>query len=166
MASAQSTARELVDLLKTRELTVATCESLTAGLAAAMIADIAGASAVLRGGLITYATDVKGLLAGVDKHILADSGPVSPVTAEQMALGARAKVRADFALSLTGVAGPDPQDGHEVGEVFLSVAGPESVRTQRVLIDGDRPAIRQRAAELGFRLLIDEIREQTDEVER
>lgn len=124
----------LVSALVTAGQSVATCESLTAGLAAAMIADVPGASAVLRGGLITYATDLKQTLADVDPALLDTQGPVSPETAAQMALGARHRCGADWAVSLTGVAGPTPQDGHPVGEVFLGIAAPDgTVESLRVL---------------------------------
>lgn len=117
-------ARELVDALVARGQTIATAESLTAGLLAATIADVPGASACLRGGLIVYATDLKDALADVDPAVLEAEGPVSPVTAAQLAAGARRRCAADWGVSLTGVAGPDPQDGHPVGEVWCGVAGP------------------------------------------
>lgn len=100
------------------------CESLTAGLAAATIAEVPGASKVLRGGLVTYATELKCKLAGVPQEIVDVSGVVSAECAEAMARGARGACTSDWAVSLTGVAGPDRQEGHPVGEVFIGVAGP------------------------------------------
>lgn len=117
----------IVDLLAVREQTVATCESLTAGLAAATIADTPGASQVLLGGLITYATEMKRALAGVHWKILRSFGPVSPESARAMAAGVRVRTGATWGLALTGVAGPDPvtEPGfHEVGEVWVGIAGP------------------------------------------
>ncbi|MCP1388637.1 CinA family protein [Corynebacterium sp. TA-R-1] len=119
-----STAQTLIDELRARRQTIAFCESLTAGLAAATLASVPGASDVLRGGLITYATDLKAGLAGVDTQVLAECGPVSAATAREMARGARAACGADWAVALTGVAGPDPQDGHQPGEVWIGLAGP------------------------------------------
>lgn len=119
-----ATADELIRELRAAGQTLACCESLTAGLAAATIATVPGASAVFRGALVTYATDLKATLAGVDPAVLEKFGPVAAETAEQMALGAQRVCGADWAFSLTGVAGPDPQAGHPVGEVFLGVAGP------------------------------------------
>lgn len=116
--------RELVALLVDARATLAFCESLTAGLAAATVASVPGASAVLRGGLVTYATDLKASLAGVPLEVLDEHGPVSPVTARWMAHGARTVCGADYGVALTGVAGPDPQDGHPVGEVWIGVATP------------------------------------------
>lgn len=131
----------LVDALRRRGLTVAFCESLTAGLAAATFADTPGASAVLRGGLITYATDLKYSLAGVPEG----ADPVDGDTAVAMARGARERCGADWGVALTGVAGPDPQDGHAVGEVWLGFAGPGGVDKQRLQLSGDRREIREQA---------------------
>lgn len=161
-----ATASDVVSLLTAHGVTVATCESLTAGLAAATLADVPGASAVLLGGLITYATETKHRLAGVDKRLLEIAGPVAAVTAEAMAVGARQQVGADFALSLTGVAGPGPQDGHAPGEVFIAVAGPISVCSRRVLIDGDRRTVRARAVTAAFVMLAEQVREQTVGLQR
>ena len=131
----------LVDALRRRGLTVAFCESLTAGLAAATRADTPGASAVLRGGLITYATDLKYSLAGVPEG----ADPVDGDTAVAMARGARERCGADWGVALTGVAGPDPQDGHAVGEVWLGFAGPGGGDKQRLQLSGDRREIREQA---------------------
>lgn len=133
----------LVDALRRRGLTVAFCESLTAGLAAASLADTPGASAVLRGGLITYATDLKYSLAGVPEG----ADPVDGDTAVAMARGARERCGADWGVALTGVAGPDPQDGHAVGEVWLGFAGPGGVDKQRLQLSGDRREIREQAVD-------------------
>lgn len=115
-------ARRLVAELRRREETVATAESLSAGLLSAMIAGIPGASAVLRGGLIVYATDLKAALAGVRTDTLEEFGPVAARTAEELAIGAAARCGATYGISLTGVAGPDPQDGKSPGTVFCGLA--------------------------------------------
>lgn len=119
-----SAAPSLVRTLTERGETLAFCESLTAGLASATVATVPGASNVLRGGLVTYATELKGSLAGVPAALLDRHGPVSSVTARHMARGARSVCGATWGVALTGVAGPDPQDGHPVGEVHIAVAGP------------------------------------------
>lgn len=118
-------ARELIDALVARHQTISLCESLTAGLASATLATVPGASAALRGGLVVYATDLKHSLAGVPEAVLAAHGPVSPVTAREMARGTRRECSSDWAVAVTGVAGPDSQDGHPVGEVWVGVAGPK-----------------------------------------
>ncbi len=115
----------LLHLLTDVDHTLSFCESLTAGLAAATFAEVPGASAALQGGLITYATELKIDLAGVDPAIVDKHGVVSPQCAEAMAAGARSRCRSDWAVSLTGVAGPDSQDGHPVGEVWIGIAAPD-----------------------------------------
>jgi nicotinamide-nucleotide amidase len=118
-------ARGLVADLTVRNQTVATAESLTAGLLAATLAGVAGASEVLRGGLITYTEHTKVLLAGVAPEILDEVGPVAGPTARALAVGARQRCDATWGVGLTGVAGPEPHGGHEVGTVFMGLAGPE-----------------------------------------
>lgn len=124
MDSSTILARELIDALRTRNQTISFCESLTAGLVAATLATVPGASAVLRGGLVVYATDLKRSLAGVPEEVLSTHGAVSPVTAREMARGTRRVCRSDWAVAVTGVAGPDTQDGHPVGEVWVGLSGP------------------------------------------
>lgn len=135
-------AAALVAELAAREQTVATAESLTAGLLAATIAGVPGASNVLRGGLIVYATDLKTSLAGVDQRILERDGPVARSTAGALAEGAACRCRADWGIGLTGVAGPDGQDGHPPGTVFLGIAGPDGTEVLALELAGDRWAIR------------------------
>jgi nicotinamide-nucleotide amidase len=118
-------ARGLVADLTVRNQSIATAESLTAGLLAATIAGVAGASEVLRGGLITYTEHTKVLLAGVAPEILDEVGPVAGPTARALAVGARQRCDATWGVGLTGVAGPEPHGGHEVGTVFMGLAGPD-----------------------------------------
>lgn len=110
----------LVAILIAGERTVATAESLTAGLLAAVLAEIPGVSAVLRGGIVCYAADLKHSLAGVDDDLLRRRGPVDPEVARQLAHGARQRCDAQIGIGLTGVAGPDPQDGLPPGTVFVA----------------------------------------------
>ncbi|NLU81449.1 CinA family protein [Rhodococcus sp. HNM0569] len=133
---------ELVAALRRTSGTVAAAESLTAGLFTATVAGVPGASAVLRGGLVAYATDLKHVLAGVDDEILQRDGPVASSTAHALAVGAATRCGADWGVGLTGVAGPDPQDGHPVGTVFVAVAGPGGVTVDRHALAGNRWEIR------------------------
>jgi nicotinamide-nucleotide amidase len=155
-------AAELVRLLIAARATVATAESLTAGLLSATIAGVPGASAALRGGLIVYATDLKHTLAGVSEHTLAADGPVAAGTAEQLAAGARTVCGADWGIGLTGVAGPDPQDGKEVGTVFLGIAGPEGTEVLRLKLSGDRWTIRLGAVRAAVTELARSFRERSE----
>lgn len=114
----------LIDALRARTQTISFCESLTAGLAAATLAEVPGASDVLRGGLVTYSSDLKSSLAGVDPALIEEHGVVSAVVAREMARGARRVCGSDWAVALTGVAGPDAQDGVPAGTVWIGLAGP------------------------------------------
>jgi nicotinamide-nucleotide amidase len=117
-------ARGLIADLTIRQQSVATAESLTAGLLAATLAGVPGASEVLRGGLVTYTEQTKIMLAGVAPQILDEVGPVAAPTARALAVGARQRCEATWGVGLTGVAGPEPHGGHDVGTVFIGLAGP------------------------------------------
>ncbi|MCK2243182.1 MULTISPECIES: CinA family protein [unclassified Crossiella] len=155
MSSAEELAFALVGALRARGQTVATAESLTAGLVSATLATVPGASAVLRGGLVVYATDLKHTLAGVSSGLLAARGAVHPEVAVQLAVGARERCAATWGLGLTGVAGPDPQDGVEPGIVHLGLAGPDDVTMRTLALTGDRAAVRAGAVLGALELLQD-----------
>ncbi|MGZ8801692.1 MAG: CinA family protein [Mycobacterium sp.] len=135
-------ARALVADLTVRRQTVATAESLTAGLVVATLAGVPGASAVLRGGLATYTVETKIELAGVAPELLNDVGPVAEPTARALAVGAMQRCGATWGVGLTGVAGPEPHGGHPVGTVFLGLAGPMDTDVFRMTFDGTRWDIR------------------------
>lgn len=132
----------VLSLLKKRGETLATAESLTGGLVAATLVDVPGASAVFRGGLVAYATELKAALLGVPDDLLAERGPVDPDVARALARGARERCGADWGLATTGVAGPDPQDGRPVGRVYVAVSGPGVDAVRELNLTGDRSAIR------------------------
>lgn len=152
-----SVAAAPVHLLVERGQTLATVESLTGGLLAATLVDIAGVSAVYRGGLIVYATELKGTLAGVPRPLLAERGPVDPDVAVALAEGGRDRCGADWCLATTGVAGPDPQDGVPVGRVYVAAAGPDGPAVRRLDLDGNRLAIRTATVEAALRLLTERL---------
>ncbi|WP_309134515.1 CinA family protein [Cellulomonas sp.] len=135
-------ARALLAALGRRGLTLAVAESLTGGQVAATLVDVPGASAVLRGGVVAYATDLKASLLGVDPALLAERGPVDPDVARAMADGVRARLGADVGLATTGVAGPGAQDGHPAGTVHVAVTAPDGAVTRALLLTGDRAAVR------------------------
>ena len=147
---------ELLRALGERGQTLAVAESLTGGLLAASIVDVAGASAVFRGGFVVYATDLKATLAGVPSSLLAAHGPVHPLVAAALAAGARQRCGADWGLATTGVAGPDPQNGIEPGTVYVAVDGPTS-RVQRLDLTGDRAAIRAATVAAALALLAESL---------
>lgn len=135
-------AAELLDALRERGWSVATAESLTGGLVASTLVGVPGASRVLRGGVVAYATEVKETLLGVDADLLAEHGAVHPEVARQMAERVRVVVGADVGLATTGVAGPDPQDGFAPGTVHVAVVTPEGGSVRTLALRGDRAAIR------------------------
>jgi nicotinamide-nucleotide amidase len=146
-------ARSLITRLTERGETVATAESLTAGMVCVTLTNVPGSSAVVRGGLVVYATDLKAKLAGVDAWLLAEHGAVHPEVAAQLAEGARDRCGATWGLGLTGVAGPDPQDGVVPGTVHIGLAGPgiRDVRTH--WFEGDRAAVRTESVRAALSLL-------------
>lgn len=115
-------ARRVVAALRAAGATVATAESLTGGLVGAALTGVPGASTVYRGGVVSYATELKQQLLGVDADLLRERGSVDPAVAAAMALGVRDRLGADFGVATTGVAGPDRQDGQAVGTVWVAVA--------------------------------------------
>ncbi len=153
---------DLVSHLADLQISVATGESLTAGLVCAALADVPGASAVLRGGVTTYASDLKASVLGVDGRMLADGGPVQERVGLAMAAGAAGLLGADLGVSTTGVAGPGPADGHRAGTVIVAVAQPQAGPADRVVtvdLRGDRPAVRALAARCALALLARWVRE-------
>lgn len=150
--------------LRSRGWTLGIAESLTGGAVTAEFVSVPGASAVLLGGVVAYATPVKHTLLGVDAALLDEHGPVHPLVAGQMADGVRSAVavdgrRADAGISTTGIAGPDSPDGQPVGTVHIGVATPEGARTAAFLFSGDRPQIRAHAVQAAFAVLLELLRE-------
>jgi nicotinamide-nucleotide amidase len=144
-------------LLRERGETVAVAESLTGGLLAAALTDTPGASATFRGGLVVYATDLKARLAGVPAPLLAAEGAVSPDVAAALAGGVRDRLTATYGVGLTGVAGPDPQDGVPVGTVYLGLATPHGGQVRKLALAGDRAAIRRGAVAAALALIAETI---------
>ncbi|GIF02841.1 competence protein [Actinoplanes siamensis] len=147
-----------VHVLVERRQTLATAESLTGGLVAATVVEIPGVSAVYRGGLVVYATDLKGSLAGVPGQLLEERGPVDRDVAAKLAEGARDRCGADWGLATTGVAGPEPQDGKPVGLVYVAVAGPDGTRVRELALTGNRDAVRTESVTAVLQLLTDVLR--------
>ena len=154
-----SPAAEVLSALERRGWTLGVAESLTGGALCAELVSIPGASAVLLGGVVAYATPVKHTVLGVDSGTLAEHGPVHPEVARQMAEGVRRVVGvggrpADVGISTTGIAGPDSPDGQPVGTVHIGVVTPFATQTRALHLDGDRAAIRAHSVSdaLGFLL--------------
>jgi len=138
--------------LRTRGETVACAESITGGGLADLLTGTPGASATFVGGVVSYATRVKRDLLGVtaDQVVSADC-------AAQLAGGVRALLGTDWALSTTGVAGPETQDDQPVGTVYVGVAGPDGTVVHRLALTGDRGQIRAEACRSAVQALVDEL---------
>lgn len=156
-ASADTRPKAIIEALGRRRETVATAESLTAGLCCATLVTVPGASVVVRGGLIVYATDLKHTLADVPTDVLDSHGPVSEPTAAHLAVGAASRCAADWGIGLTGVAGPDSQDGQPVGTVWVATAYHGAPRTRLLRLAGDRAAIRRGAVDGALALLTEHL---------
>lgn len=136
---------------------LATAESCTGGLVAALITSVAGSSAVLEQGAVTYSNAAKTRMLGVAADLIETHGAVSQPVAEAMAAGARTRAGVDLAVSITGIAGPGGGSNEKpVGLVHFGLATTNSVRhLERRFAEGDRHAIRLAATEQALKLLLD-----------
>lgn len=136
--------------------TVATAESCTGGLVAAAITAVPGSSGYFLGGLVTYADAAKSELLGVPTAVLAAHGAVSAQVARAMAAGARDRLGATMAISITGIAGPDGGTAAKpVGLTYIGLASAGEVDVRRLSLDGDRSGNRQAAAEHALAWLLE-----------
>jgi PncC family amidohydrolase len=135
----------VLELLQAAGGTLATVESLTGGRLAAALTSVPGASASYLGGFVTYATRLKESMVGVPHDVVERYGVVSAECARAMAEGCRDATAATYALAITGVAGPDTQEGKPVGTVFVGLAAPDGVSVLTMELVGDRHQIQDRA---------------------
>lgn len=161
-ASGAVTANAALDALRRRGMTLAIAESLTGGALSAAIVAVPGASDVLNGAVVAYATGVKASMLGVDATLLAHRGPVDPEVARQMAEGARAALAvdgraADVGVSTTGVAGPTPQGGQPVGTVHIGVSLQGRTSSRAFLFGGDRSTIRAATVAAALEMLLEAV---------
>jgi nicotinamide-nucleotide amidase len=148
------TAELVLALLRERGLTLATAESCTGGLVSVRLTDVPGSSDVFVGGIVAYSNDMKAAQLGVPEDVLREHGAVSAETAAAMARGARERLGAEIAVSVTGVAGPDGgTEEKPVGLVFLHASGPMGEQQLRFDFPGDRATIRGRAAVAALHLV-------------
>lgn len=138
--------------------TIAVAESLTGGLLVAELISPPGASKVVLGGIVAYQSELKADLLGVDPELLESKGAIDPDVALQMADGARFRLSvgskpADLGISTTGVAGPDLQDGHPSGTVYIAVSAEGSSQVRRLGLEGSRDQIRTETVGAALSLL-------------
>ena len=143
--------------------TLAVAESCTGGMIAKMITEVAGSSQVFTHGFVTYANEAKEQLLGVEKRVLDHLGAVSDLTAIQMCRGAKRVSGADYALSVTGIAGPGGgTEKKPVGLVYIGLATPKGVRCKKLLLSGSRDKIRTQTAMNALSMLIGEMKKERE----
>jgi len=158
--AARDLAGQVLDRLRAGGQTVAVAESLSGGLVAAALTDVPGASAAFRGGVVTYATELKTVLLGVDAVMLARHGAVYPPVAVAMANGVRTRLGATYGLATTGVAGPEPADGQPVGTAHIAVSVADDTVVRTIALTGDRQQIRRLTVENALGLLLGRLGEE------
>lgn len=145
--------------LQEKDCTIATAESFTGGKFSAGLTSFPGSSEVFRGGIVSYATEVKEDVLGVSKEVVAKHGVVSHHCAVEMAERAKAQFEADVAISFTGAAGPTPQEGKAPGTVYIGIAGlTDTPLSFELFLAGGREAIRERAMKYGCFYLLNELK--------
>lgn len=150
----ESLEQKVIELLEKHNKTIGAAESLTGGLFSSNLVSVSGASKVFAGSLITYQTKAKQDVLGLSPEWISKYGVVSKECAEEMAKRAAAKLNTSMAISFTGVAGPEQQEGNPVGQVYIAVVdNGEVVESSSILLAGNRNNIRERAMLKGFELL-------------
>ena len=152
-------AEQVIALLRDAGQTVAAAESLTGGLVVAGLTTVPGASNAVRGGVVAYATELKAILLGVPRAMLAAHGAVYPAWRRPWQTACASGCGATFGVATTGVAGPDPQDGQPVGTVHIAVSADNDTVVRTLALDGDRDRIRRVTVERLLALLIGRLRE-------
>ena len=147
---------EVISKLKGR--TLVTAESCTGGLIGGAITSVKGASAAFKGGIICYQNEIKQRLLGVDAAVLRAFGAISAQVAMDMAAGARKALNADYAVSVTGLAGPGGDEiGNPVGTVFIGFADEDGAVAEKFLFSGDRDAVRSQAVDAALEMILKHI---------
>ena len=149
------TMEEVVGLrLAVNGFTLAVAESCTGGLIAQRLTEVAGSSSYFREGIVAYSNEAKERLLGVPSDLIAEHGAVSAPVAEAMAEGARARAQTDFAISVTGIAGPDGgSDDKPVGLVYIALADDAHTEHRKLMLPGDRHLVRWRSSQAALDLL-------------
>ncbi len=162
MTPSTALAESVIAALEQRGLTLGVAESLTGGAVTSELVGVPGASRVLLGGVVAYATPLKSSLLHVPESLLREHGAVHPEVALAMARGVReatgtAGRGADVGIATTGVAGPDPQDGAPVGRVFVAVVDARAELVRQLDVPSDRPGVRRAAVDAVLELLLNHL---------
>jgi len=156
-AAARDPAKEIIDTLVARKLTIATAESCTAGLVSGALTAVPGSSDAFYGGFVTYSNTAKSRMIGVPARMIQDHGAVSAQVARAMADGARNTARTDIAVSVTGIAGPSGgSDRKPVGLVYFAVATKDGTDVlEKRFGDIGRDEIRQASVQAALDLVLE-----------
>lgn len=142
--------------LRTLGATIATAESCCGGLISHRITNISGSSDYFAGGVVSYSNEAKIKMLDVEESALEKYGAVSDIVAIEMAQGARRAFLSDYAISVTGIAGPTGgTEDKPVGLVFVGVASPSGIRVERYLFKGSRDDIKEQTADKALELLLE-----------
>lgn len=148
-------AKELINLLTNKNLSICTAESLTGGLISSALTSVPGSSSVVRGAFVTYAIDSKNELLGVDGQLLDKNGAVDPTVATQMAENSAKKLNCDVAISATGIAGPGGEEpGKPVGTVFIGIYSQGTTEVYECHFKGDRNSVRERTVAYAIKMAL------------
>lgn len=157
-SDARALSRSLLDLCRMRKLTIATAESCTGGLVAGALTDLPGSSAYFSGSVVAYTNEIKRERLGVAQALLDAHGAVSAEVAQAMAEGVRGQLGTDYAVSVTGIAGPDADGSSKpVGLTHLWFAGATNGSGRQFVFGGDRAQNRASAVLEALRLALDSI---------
>jgi PncC family amidohydrolase len=157
-------AARLQDVCLERGITLALAESCTGGIVAGAVTEIPGSSGYFVGGVVSYANDAKRDLLGVDPTVLEAHGAVSAQVARAMAIGARERLGATVAASVTGIAGPDGgSEAKPVGLTYIAVADAEGADVRRIVWAGDRAANRRDSAVATLEMLLERVQGLADQ---
>ena len=140
--------------LKAKNQTIAAAESLTGGMFTEQLISIPGAAMICKGGIISYAEDIKRDVLGVARETIESEGTISAACATEMASRVRELLQADIGIGFTGVAGPDTSEGQPVGTVYICVTNGTRHHVEKLLLQGGRNTIRKRAMIKGFEILM------------
>lgn len=152
---------ELIQNFRSKKLTMSFAESCTGGRLSALITELAGVSDVFLGSVVSYSNEAKVNLLGVRREALETEGAVSELVAGQMAQGVREKLKSEWSVAITGIAGPSGgTSAKPVGTVCLAVSGPQFVATQRKLFSGSRIEIQNQSAESAMKFLLESLQSQ------
>ncbi len=150
----------LIKLLKERGFTFSSAESCTGGMLMSTLINVAGASAVINEGFITYANEAKKKYLFVNDETLANYGAVSEQTACEMAQGLRKQTKADVTAAITGIAGPEGgTDEKPVGTIYIACCIQDQTYVRRLNLQGDRLSIRTQTVSQTLNFILDCIRE-------